>query len=91
MYTTRRKVYNYQKGYLPLLKKHLAQGYSFGSFQGKYNIAYTAWLAWKRDIPEVKELNDDYKLKQIDKKRFKHPSLQLTTLACDTSINKNEV
>ena len=51
----------YQPWMAEALSKHLKDGYSFGSFTGRYWIDVKLWIQWSKAVPELREINKQYK------------------------------
>ena len=51
------------------LKSHIHQGYSARSFSGYYLIDNHLWGAWLKEVPELKSINEKYKLEVNLKRR----------------------
>lgn len=60
----------YQPWMEAALKNHLKDGYSYGSFTGRYGIDVKLWVEWSKVVPELKEINKEYK-HYLKKKRSK--------------------
>jgi hypothetical protein len=63
-------VKNFDYKMIPKLIEHLAEGYSFRSFSGRYSIPLQKWEKWAREIPELIELRMAYNDMMRKKKKF---------------------
>ena len=64
-------VKNFHPSMIQLVREHVSEGYSYGSFAGKYNISPAKWLKWTKEIPDLEEIRTAYNKKVCDSK--KHP------------------
>lgn len=55
---------------------HVDQGYSYGSFAGKYNIDPALWREWTKKIWNLKQINKHYLTRLSGKKRFSCANLR---------------
>jgi hypothetical protein len=55
----------YRPEYCQLLREHIANGWSFGSFGGKVQVANETLYIWREQFPEFDEAAKTYKGKGL--------------------------
>jgi len=64
-----KKITEYKPWMIDALKNHVKAGWSVSSFSGYYKINTVEFGKWLKEVPELKEINDNYKETVINKKR----------------------
>lgn len=81
----------YQPWIRDALANHIRDGYSVGSFSGRYGVDVRLWIKWCNTIPELVELNSDYK-HYLKKKRSNNMKITFEVIIPDDiNISAEEI